>query len=142
MIIEQATVLSYQNGIATVQSYAKQGCGGCSARSGCGTSALSALAGEKHASQFQLAVPQILQVGDQIEIGMTEQRLLQSVFWLYGVPLLSLISSALLFSQWFESEGMIFTAMLLSTAAAFVFIKKQIAKMHHTAFTPVFVRKL
>lgn len=142
MMIEQATVLSYQNGIATIQSYAKQGCGGCSVRTGCGTTALSALAGEKYAPQFQLAVPQPLQAGDQIEIGITEQHLLKGVLWLYVLPLFTLLVSALLFSPWLENELVLFVIMLASTAAVFRFIQKKMNQMHQAAFTPVFVRKL
>lgn len=142
MMIEQATVLAYQNGIATIQSYAKKGCGGCVARTGCGTSALSALVGEKHAPQFQLAVPQPLQAGDQIEIGITEQHLLKGVFWLYVLPLFTLLVSALLFSQWLENELAVLAAMLTSTAAVFRFIRKKMNPMYQTDFNPVFVRKL
>lgn len=142
MMIEQATVLAYQNGIATVQSHAKQGCGGCSATSGCGTKALSALSGEKQAPQFQLPVSEPLKSGDKIEIGLAEQRLLSAILWLYGLPLLSLLLSALLFSTLLENELAVLAMMLLSTAAVFILIKRKMKKMHQAAFTPVFVRKL
>ena len=53
MMIEQATVLSYQNGKALVQCYAKSGCGGCAAQNHCGSKALSGLSGEKSRSSLK-----------------------------------------------------------------------------------------
>lgn len=142
MMVEQATVVGYQNGIATVQCYAKQGCGGCGGASHCGTKALSALAGEKTAPCFELKVEQHLAVGDQIEIGLTERSLLFTVFCLYGIPLGCLIGSALLFSVWFENELLVLFAMLLSLAGVFYGLGKYMHKQSMQAFTPVFLRKL
>lgn len=39
MMIEQATVIQYQNGIARVQCQAKSSCGSCVAQSHCGSKA-------------------------------------------------------------------------------------------------------
>lgn len=142
MMIEQASVIDYQNGIATIQCFAKAGCGGCAAQTGCGTRALSGLAGEKRAPQLTLAVTQPLQAGDRIEIGITEQHLLFGMLWLYGLPLLVLLASALVVSQWLENELVILLAMIFTTSTTFLWVKKQIKKSHPEAFTPVFVRKL
>lgn len=142
MMIEQATVISYQNGIAKVQCQAKLGCGSCLSQSSCGTKSLSALAGEKTAPQFAISVPQVLAEGDRIEIGIAEQRLLTSVFWLYGIPLFVLIVSTLLFSQWFENEIFVVMAMLFSTAIAFISIKRILMQKSLADFMPIFLRKL
>ena len=69
MMIEEATVVEYHNGVAVVQCQAKSGCGGCAANSACGTKALSALAGEKVAPRFSIRVNQRLEVGDKIQLG-------------------------------------------------------------------------
>lgn len=142
MMIEQATVIGYQNGIATLQCQAKQGCGSCAAQSSCGTKALSALSGEKHAPQFQLAVPQALAVGDRVEIGLSERSLLGGVLWLYGLPLLSLIASALLASHWIAHELGVALVILLVTISSFFAVQKIIARKPQQAFTPIFLRKI
>lgn len=90
MMIEQATVLEYKNGVALVQCYAKSSCGGCIAQSSCGSKALSALVGEKQAPIFRIAVDEPLNIGDQIKLGLSENMLLKSVFLIYGLPLLVL----------------------------------------------------
>lgn len=141
MMLEQALVLRYQNGIATIQAFAKSGCGGCVAE-GCGTKSLSALVGEKRAPQFDIAVSQHLNSGDQIEIGITENHLLLSVFWLYAVPLFVLIASTLFFSMWFANELVIAGLILCSTLVAFISIKKIIKRQIINGLNPIFVRKL
>lgn len=142
MMIEQATVVGYQNGVATIQCFAKSGCGSCGSQGACGTKALSALAGEKTAPRFELNVEQPLKIGDRIEIGLAERSVLLSVFWLYVVPLCTLIGSALLLSQWLDNELMVAAGMLCFTWGAFYTIKQHIHSKKIEEFTPIFLRKL
>ncbi|MDH2997384.1 transcriptional regulator [Pasteurellaceae bacterium LFhippo2] len=142
MMIEQAQVLSYQNGKALVQCQAKQGCGSCSAKDSCGTKSLSGLAGEKFAPQFEVNVAQQLNAGDFIEIGLTERSLLFSAFLLYVIPLFTIIISALLFSQFLDNELLVTAAILGCTATTFILIKRIIAKQNQAQFVPVFLRKI
>lgn len=142
MLIEQAKVTDYQQGIVTVQCFAKRGCGGCVGQNHCGTKSLSALAGEKTAPQFTLKVETDVAVGDLIEIGLSERSLLLSVFWLYALPLLTLIGTTLLLSLWIENELVVALGILLSTTSIFIFIKKVILRKPMEQFTPVFLRKL
>lgn len=142
MMIEQATVITYHKGVATVQCQAKSGCGGCAGQASCGTKSLSALAGEKFAPQFELKVDQPLTAGDRIELGLAERSLLVSVFWLYLLPLLVVIASSLLFSQWIENELIVALLMLICTATTFWVIKKRLAQHIQSEFVPVFVRKI
>lgn len=142
MMVEKATVLDYQNGVATVQCYAKAGCGSCAGGASCGTKSLSALAGEKKAPQFELKVNQPLEIGDEIELGLTEARLLLSVFWLYGIPLFVVLASSLFFSQWINNELVVALLMLFSTVTAYSFIKKILSRKLKNGITPVFLRKV
>lgn len=142
MMIEQATVVRYQNGVALVQCQAKSSCGGCAANSGCGTKSLSALAGEKRAPLLELAVNQPLAAGDRIEIGLSERRLLLSAFWLYLLPLLALLASTLLLSFWIENELILAVAIFGATALAFFGVKKGVANKTQGEFSPVFLRKV
>lgn len=142
MMIEQAKVLDYYNGIATVQCFAKSGCGGCAGNSHCGTKALSALAGEKIAPQMRLSVSQPLAAGDLIEIGLAEKSLLLSVFWLYLIPLCAVIGSALFLSLWIDHELWVAFGVLLSTLATFAIVKTVMQRKPMGQFTPIFLRKL
>lgn len=142
MMVEQAVVIGYQNGMAQVQCYAKSGCGGCSAKGGCGTKSLSVLAGEKHAPQFSLEVNQPLKVGDKIEIGLAEQRLLQGVMWLYAIPLAVMILATLLLSRWITNEAVLALGIFASTLSAFWGIKRWLARQQTAQFMPIFLRKI
>lgn len=142
MIIEQAKVIHYQNGIALIQCFTKSSCGGCQASYQCGTKALSALSGEKQAGQFQLPVNTKLVEGDLIEIAITERHLLISVFWLYFLPLVVLLSSTLIFSIWLENELYLASAILFSTVMAFQIIKQIVKRQPKGQFIPRFLRKL
>lgn len=139
MMIETATVIAYQNGVATVQCSAKQGCGGCAMQASCGTKALSALAGEKNAPRFELMVTEPLLVGELVQIGLAEQSLLKGVLWLYGIPLASLIVSTLLLSQWFDNELLLASGMTFSLFCSWGFVKWRLAQK---IFEPIFIRKL
>ena len=142
MMIETATVISYQGGIATVQCSAKSACGGCAARNSCGTKSLSALAGEKFAPLFELAVNEPLEAGDQIQIGLSEQTLLMSVFWIYCVPLFVLVISAVVFSQFFANELLVAVFVLISVGITFWSIKKIMNKKQVNEFIPVFLKRI
>lgn len=142
MMIEQVTVVAYQNGIAKVQCEAKTSCGSCVANTSCGTKALSALAGEKLAPIFDLVVDIPLEVGDRIQIGVTEQTLFQSVFWLYCVPLFVLIISTLGLSALFDNEVYIVLGIISLMSITFVAIKWRVKKYATYAFNPIFLGKL
>lgn len=143
MIVEEATVVEYRNGIAIVQCYAKSGCGGCASKVACGTKALSALAGEKIAPRFRIAVDEPLNVGDKIQLGLAENTLLKSVFLIYGIPLFILIITAVGFSQFFANELIVLFVMLLFTGISFWAVKKLIDKRSQQAnFSPIFLGKV
>ena len=134
MLVEIATVVHYENGIAQVQCSAKSACGSCAAQKGCGTKALSA--------QFELAVNEPLKPGDRIELGLSETTLLNGVMWIYGVPLLVLILSAIIFSTVFKNELAVASCMLISTACAFWGVKKRINHKQQANLMPVFLGKV
>lgn len=141
MMVEQAVVIGYQNGIAKVQCYSKSGCGSCSAQT-CGTKALSAIAGEKFAPQFSLEVNQTLQVGDKIEIGLAEQQLLQSIVWLYAIPLGVMVLSTLILSIYIVDEIVLALGIIGCTLATFSGVKRMLARQPQAQFTPIFLRKI
>lgn len=141
MMIETATVIAYQNGVATVQCSAKQGCGGCAVQASCGTKALSALAGEKNAPRFELMVTEPLLVGELVQIGLAEQTLLQGVLFLYGLPLLSLLISILLLSQCLENEIYVVMGTIISVILTFAFVRGHLEKTKLIEVVPIFLNR-
>ncbi|XLP67869.1 SoxR reducing system RseC family protein [Mannheimia haemolytica] len=143
MMIEQATVVEYQNGVAIVQCYAKSSCGGCVAQSACGSKALSALAGEKIDPRFRIEVDEPLKVGDKVELGLAENILLKKrVFNLWHSSAGSCDDSGRIFAI-FANELIVLFIMLLSTGITFWAVRKLIHKHSKQAnFSPIFLGKV
>ncbi|QIW15987.1 transcriptional regulator [Pasteurellaceae bacterium RH1A] len=141
MMVETATVVAYREGIATVQCQAKSGCGGCSAQSGCGTKSLSALVGERFAPRFELEVPEVLEVGDKVQLGLPEQTLLRGIMWIYCLPLLALVASSLLLSQFIEQELWVALGIVACTGLSFFVARQKLRAEKARQFEPIYLGK-
>lgn len=141
MLIEKATVLDYKKGIATIQCQIKTSCGGCYAKQKCGTNSLSELTGSNKTIVFDLKVSEILKKGDVIEIGLKENILLISVFWLYVLPLISFVLTTFIFSQFIENELMVAGGVILITLFTFKLVKWQLGKKPNNIHQVIFLRK-
>lgn len=143
MLTEIAVVLAYEQGIAQVKCQSQTACGSCVAKSACGTAALSELTGERGEHIFQIETIMPLTVGQQVEIGLSEQAMLSSAILLYFVPLCSLLLSVIgggyLFSQ--ELQTALFA--FFCTALSFLIVRKisqKWQKNHH--YRPILLRVL
>ena len=97
MIEEIATVSAVYNGQVEVVCFSKSACGQCKQNSHCGTGILAqALPGRDH--RFVIATDLLLTVNQQVRIGIPEHSLLRSVLLVYLLPLLLVMSGALLAS--------------------------------------------
>lgn len=143
MLTEIAVVLAYEQGIAQVKCQSQTACGSCAAKSACGTAALSELTGERGEHIFQIETITPLNVGQKVEIGLSEQAMLSSAILLYFVPLcsllLSVISGGYLFSQ--ELQTALFA--FVCTALSFLIVRKisqKWQKNYH--YRPILLRVL
>lgn len=103
MMREWATVVAWQNGVATLHSEMKTSCSSCSARKGCGSHMLNQL-GPKNAHVMKVSSVEPLQPGQRIELGIEEKSLLSSALLVYMTPLLGLFLVAGLFQALFHSD--------------------------------------
>lgn len=95
MIEETATVIAIEHGQLVLQAGARTACGGCAARKGCGTAALSGWLGRK-VVQIRADNTVDAQIGDEVVVGLREDALLSGSVRIYLLPLLALMLSALL----------------------------------------------
>lgn len=123
MIKEWATVISWQDGIAVLHCEQSSGCGSCQSRATCGTGLLNQLGAP---AEHQLRVPcaQPLQVGQRVELGIAEARLLQSAVMVYFVPLIGLFAGAALLQYGFANELAAIPGALLGGGLAFLSVKR------------------
>lgn len=122
MMREWATVVSWQNGVATLHSEMKTSCSSCSARKGCGSHMLNKL-GPKNAHVMKIASVEPLMPGQRIELGIEEKSLLSSALLVYMTPLLGLFIVAGLFQTLFHSDLAAAAGALLGGIGGFIVAK-------------------
>ncbi|MGL5006884.1 MAG: SoxR reducing system RseC family protein [Plesiomonas sp.] len=126
MIQEKVTVVSYQEGVATVACQQKSSCSGCASASHCGMSVLDNISkGNIHTLKLHSDVA--LTAGQQVDIGISEASLVRSAFTLYFIPLLGLVVSALIANQYFRQEWIVIVMTAFGTGIGF-FIARNIAQ--------------
>lgn len=122
MMREWATVVSWQNGIATLHAEMKTSCSSCSARKGCGSHMLNKL-GPKNAHVMKITSVEPLQPGQRIELGIAETSLLSSAFLVYMTPLIGLFVLAGVFQMLFHSDLAAASGALLGGVGGFIIAK-------------------
>lgn len=143
MLKENAIVVDYQAGVATLQCQAKTACGQCAARSGCGIASLNQLNGEKEHIVFKVETAIPLQRGQFVEVGLTENSFIKSTLLLYIVPLLTLLASTLIADQWLQIELISAIFIFFCTALSFILIHQYCKKTKKTSnYQPVILRIL
>ncbi len=137
MMREWATVVAWQDGIATLHSEAKTSCNSCSARKGCGSHALNKL-GPKNAHVMTIPSAEPLQPGQRIELGIRESSLLGSALLVYMTPLFGLFAVAGVFQMLFHSDLAAACGALLGGVGGFI-IAKGVSSRYagREAFQPV-----
>jgi sigma-E factor negative regulatory protein RseC len=108
MVEEQVVVTSIDEGGVWVEGVQQSACGSCSAKAGCGKHAMSQL-GRK----VSLWLPDVdLSVGQQVVVGLPEGAILRSTLALYGIPLVFLLSGAIVGNSIFGELGSIVFSVL------------------------------
>lgn len=137
MMREWATVVSWQDGIATLHSEMKTSCNSCSARKGCGSHMLNKL-GPKNAHVMKIASAEPLTPGQRIEVGIEEKSLLSSAVLIYMTPLFGLFLCSGLFQMMFQSDLAAALGAALGGMGGFIVAKGISALLSKsTSFQPV-----
>lgn len=126
MIEETGRVAAVEPGFAWVETRRQSSCGSCSARSGCGTSVLSRVLGQR--TVRVRALDRIgAAVGDEVILGLDDGALLRGSFAVYMVPLLALIAGALIAEtvapQWGFGDGLVMLGGVAGLAAGFLWLR-------------------
>ena len=119
MMKEWATVISWKNGVALLRCEPHSGCGSCNARTGCGSHLLNEL-GPESEHQLKIAISLPLEVGQKVEVGISEGSLLRSAALVYLTPLVGLIAGGDLFQTLFITDA--FTALGAISGAGLGFL--------------------
>lgn len=150
MIIEHGVITGItQNAkneqVICVSTAIKTTCGSCQAESHCSTSVVAKFFTPK-AEAMQFTVHETVSVGQQVELGITESRLLAVSFYLYLLPILvfviaTALSIELLANTAFEHELIALLIGLIMTLGTFGLISGKL-KADKQQSTPSLIKIL
>lgn len=144
MIEENARVIRVEeDGFAWVETLRQTACGSCSASSGCGTSVISKLFGDKR-TRVRVIDPLGVKLGEEVIVGIDESALLRSSLMVYILPLLCLVGAALLgqLVLGFGETGVVLSGLggLLSGLVLLALLTRRLRG--NRRYQPVVVRRL
>lgn len=122
MIEEYAIVTSRTDKQATLEIERRTACGLCGQTRGCGNAAWGKLLGH-NSHGFTAENPVDAKVGDSVVVGINEQAVLNSAFYLYIVPLMGLLIGTVLADYFFDNQLYVILAAAVGLAAGFVWVK-------------------
>lgn len=122
MLEEYAIVTACQGKQATLEIERRTACGLCGQKRGCGNAAWGKLLGhDSHA--FSADNPINAQVGNSVVVGINESAVLSTSFYLYGVPLLSLIAGTVLANSVFTNQLIVMLGAIVGLTLGFLWVK-------------------
>jgi sigma-E factor negative regulatory protein RseC len=122
MIEEYAVVTSVKDNQATLEIERRTACGICGQTRGCGNATWGKMLGHDSHS-FTAENPINANVGNSVVVGINEQAVLSSAFYLYVVPLLGLLIGTSLADYYFTNQLIVIFAAALGLALGFLWVK-------------------
>lgn len=120
MIEEHVRVIGIEGDQLILQAQTKAACDACEVKQGCGTSVLAKVVGRKF-THFQAANTVNACVGDEVVVGLSEDAMLKGSIFVYLLPLLALITAAVLADSLLAADaGGRDLLVILSSAAGFI----------------------
>ncbi|MDI1362082.1 SoxR reducing system RseC family protein [Methylotenera sp.] len=122
MIEEYAIVTKSAGATATLEIERRTACGLCGQKHGCGNATWGKMLG--HDSHDFVAENQInAKVGDSVVVGIDEQAVLSSAFFLYVVPLVGLLIGTLAADYLFKNQFYVILGAALGLVLGFLWVK-------------------
>ncbi|MUH72556.1 SoxR reducing system RseC family protein [Psychrosphaera haliotis] len=140
MIKELGIVVEKDQDSIWVETAVKSTCKTCAAKSNCGTSAVAeAFAGKSVINKVANSLN--AQVGDQVEIGIPEESLIQGAFWIYLTPIFSALFFCLVTQYWLTefmeiNEGLVILSTFLGGYLGFVVARKKLSSSPSDKYLP------
>lgn len=104
MIEQEGRVLSLDGDSAEITIVRQSACGGCQAKSGCGTAVVGSLFPSR---ELKLRLPNTAhaRAGDRVVVGLPEAALQVAALMLYGLPLVAMLVAAIAGQTLAQSSG-------------------------------------
>ena len=130
MALEHTRIIALEPDHAWVEMIQQTSCQACSARKGCGQGSLAEVIGGKRS---QLKVPvndqqyRTLAIGQWVDIEVAETTIIYGALWVYMMPLVLLVSGALLAGAFWSSIYAAPLGAIVGFSLSIVLIKWQSA---------------
>ncbi|MDH5432491.1 MAG: SoxR reducing system RseC family protein [Gammaproteobacteria bacterium] len=128
MLKEKGIVTQIDKDYAWVNTRSKLSCSSCQVESACGNALL-----EKYLSDrlFMSKVPNKIQaqVGDEVEIQIHQSSVTKAALWLYGMPLLLFILTAISTDLFFDNEVPVIIISFTTLFISYMILHKLIHKV-------------
>ena len=140
MIEEVGKVVAIEGNQAWVETLRQSACDSCSAKSGCGHSALAKL-GQK-TNHLQASCELSVSVGEQVVVGVPEDIMVKSSLLAYLMPLIFMLFFSLVADHYLASEGLVAMFGLMGLALGFGYLRWHFSRNRHDQrYQPVVLRK-
>lgn len=141
MIEETGRVVAVEEGAVWVETIRQSACHSCSAKAGCGHSALSKLTSKT--AHIRAAASQTWAVGDEVVIGIPESLVVTSSLLAYMMPLVIALAGALLADHFTASDGWAALAGAAGLATGFVLLRWHFSRNRDDErYQPVVLRRV
>ncbi|MSP86773.1 MAG: Fis family transcriptional regulator [Methylotenera sp.] len=122
MIEEYAIVTAKIDAQATLEIERRTACGLCGQTRGCGNAAWGKLLGHnRHAFTAENLID--ANVGDSVVVGIEEQAVLNTAFFLYVVPLMAMLVATVAADHFFSNQLYVILAAALGLLLGFLWVK-------------------
>jgi sigma-E factor negative regulatory protein RseC len=141
MIEQEASVVGLSGDDARGAIQRQTACGGCAAKTGCGTSVVASLFPQRQQT-LRLPNTQQARVGDRILVGLPETALQRASLLLYGIPLVLLLCGAVLGQIWAGTEPMAILGGLSGVTLGLLLVRRLTRHARMASMQPVMLRRL
>ena len=141
MIEELGKVVATQGPMAWIETQRSSACDACSAKSGCGHSALAKLGAKSVHMEARCDIE--VSVGDQVVVGVPESVMVKSSLLAYLMPLVMMLVGALIADSMGASDDATALAAVLGLAFGFVVLRWHFKKnQHDSRYQPQVLRRV
>ena len=111
MLTETAKVIRRHGSHVELELQRGSACGSCELSQGCGTGAIGRLL-RRRSRPLVIETDQNCEAGDEVQLLLPENSLVQASLLIYGLPLLSMVSAGLVASLAFDSDWLVATVTI------------------------------
>ena len=122
MIEETAIVIEVSNQRVLLETQRKSACQSCSVKSGCGTSSVAKVVGNR-SSQFAVDKTLDVKVGDEVIIAIDENALVQGSLLIYFLPLIFMLMTGMVAEYLFVNELITILSVVAGFISAMIFVR-------------------